>query len=37
MLLTLHSLDSGETEIIKVSNHFCVMTIYISSHICMLS
>lgn len=37
MLLVLHSLDSGDTEIIKMRNCFCVKTIYINSHICMLS
>lgn len=31
MLLFMHSLDSGDTEIIKVSNHFCVTSIYIFS------
>lgn len=29
MLLFMHSLDSGDTEIIKVSNNFFVMSIYI--------
>lgn len=31
MLLFMHSLDSDDTEIIKVSNHFCVTSIYIFS------
>lgn len=34
MLLSMHYLDSGDTEIIKMSNHFCVMSIYIFSLLC---
>lgn len=34
MFLFMNSLDSGDTEIIKMSNHFCVTSIYIFSLMC---